>query len=181
MAFAGFLVWLSLPVMLRWMTFVPSAAWSTWRWIPATLLGLGLGAWAGHWLQQRARTAGKLSPFTTVAMSYALVPLCLSLLAWWNVGYVLPGLLTQLLGTREHEVAALRKVYHEHVRRSLDCDYRVEGPPFVDSREGYYCAWEWEWTALPAAGEMEIHFRSTWFGRRYRFIAPHEASLHRPA
>ena len=99
--------------------------------------------------------------------------------SWSNVGFVLPGILTHFVGATHHEVATLHKYFREHTRRSFDCEYRVEGTPFVESKDRYYCAWQREWEALPGDGEMDTRFRSSWFGRRYEYVAPHDPSLHR--
>ena len=174
------IAWFALPLLWQWMTFVPSNAWSVARWVPIALIGLGSGFWFGYWGQENARWHGRsLSPVMRIGGLYLFIPLFTTWMAWWNLSFVLPGIVTRLVGAHHHEVMTLHKTHPEHTAGDLDCHFRIEGAPFLDSRDHYYCAFEREWNALPADGEMEVWYSSSWFGRRYQFIAAHDPSFHR--
>ena len=171
--FTLWLVWLGLPVLFPWVTFVPSTEWKTILWIPTLLIGGGFSVWLVVWVRARSPNFSRLSIVMRVGGFYVLFPLALLFLSWCDVGFMLPAFFTHYVAARRHEVATLNKSYHEHAGfRDLDCEYRVEGAPFDASFHGYYCAWQLEWNALPAEGPMEIRYRASWFGRRIEYVAP---------
>jgi hypothetical protein len=177
--FVAWIVWLALPVLFRWVTFVPSTEWKMFLWIPTFLLGIGSAVWLVAFLRARNPDFSKLSFLIRVGGFYIFFPLGLLFLSWCNVGYMLPGIFTRYVSPRRHEVATLHKTFNEHVgRRDLACEYQVEGSPFDESLHGYYCAWQREWDVLPAEGPMEIRYRESWFGRRIEYVAPYDPSLH---
>lgn len=177
--FVVWVAWLALPVFFPWVTFVPSAEWKTILWFPSLLIAAAFSVWLVRWIRARNPDYSKLSFLVRVGL-FVFFPLCLLFFSWCNVGFMLPGIFTHYVAVRRHEVATLHKGYHEHAgRRDLDCEYRVEGAPFVDSFHGYYCAWQGEWNALPAEGPMEIRYRASWFGRRIEYIAPYDPAMHR--